>query len=132
MNGPASRPDPRVALVAGEASGDLLAGLLLAGMRQRWPDLRSQGIGGPQMARHGFEAWWPYEKLAVRGYVEVLKHYREIVGIRDQLRERLLADPPAAFIGVAGFYPRMGFRRAGRPERDPFGQPYPILHLELP
>ena len=100
MNGPASRPDPRVALVAGEASGDLLAGLLLAGMRQRWPGLRSQGIGGPQMARHGFEAWWPYEKLAVRGYVEVLRHYREIVGIRDRLRERLLADPPAAFIGV--------------------------------
>lgn len=87
-------------MVAGEASGDLLAGLLLDGMRARWPQLRAQGIGGPQMARHGFEAWWPHEKLAVRGYVEVLRHYREIVGIRDRLRERLLADPPAAFIGV--------------------------------
>lgn len=87
-------------LVAGEASGDLLAGLLLGGMRQKWPDMRSAGIGGPRMAEQGFEAWWPYEKLAVRGYVEVLRHYREIVGIRRQLRDRLLAKPPSAFIGV--------------------------------
>ncbi|MBI5277841.1 MAG: lipid-A-disaccharide synthase [Burkholderiales bacterium] len=87
-------------MVAGEASGDLLAGLLLDGMKERWPGMRSQGIGGPQMAKRGFEAWWPHEKLAVRGYVEVLKHYREIVGIRRQLRDRLLSEPPTAFIGV--------------------------------
>ena len=87
-------------LVAGEASGDLLAGLLLGGMRDKWPDMHSAGIGGPRMVAHGFEPWWPYEKLAVRGYVEVLRHYREIVGIRHQLRERLLAQPPSAFIGV--------------------------------
>lgn len=87
-------------LVAGEASGDLLAGLLLGGMREKWPDMHSAGIGGPRMAAQGFEPWWPYEKLAVRGYVEVLRHYREIVGIRNQLRERLLAHPPSAFIGV--------------------------------
>jgi lipid-A-disaccharide synthase len=90
----------RAALVAGEASGDLLAGLLLQGMRQRWPDLACAGIGGPQMARHGFEPWWPYEKLAVRGYAEVLRHYREIVGIRDALRDRLLQERPEVFIGV--------------------------------
>ncbi len=87
-------------MVAGEASGDLLAGLLLDGMKARWPQLTANGIGGPQMAARGFEAWWPQDKLAVRGYVEVLRHYREIVGIRDQLRERLLRDPPTAFIGV--------------------------------
>jgi lipid-A-disaccharide synthase len=91
---------PRLAMVAGEASGDLLAGLLLDGLTARWPGLRTQGIGGPLMQRRGFEPWWPYEKLAVRGYVEVLRHYREIVGIRNALRERLLADPPRAFIGV--------------------------------
>jgi lipid-A-disaccharide synthase len=91
---------PRAAFVAGEASGDLLAGLLLAGMRERWPGLSSAGIGGPHMARHGFEPWWPYEKLAVRGYAEVLRHYREIAGIRDALRERLLKDRPDVFIGV--------------------------------
>ncbi len=91
---------PSVRMVAGEASGDLLAGLLLDGMRLRWPSLDAAGIGGPQMARRGFEAWWPHDKLAVRGYVEVLRHYREIVGIRDQLRERLLAQRPGVFIGV--------------------------------
>jgi len=52
------------------------------------------------MAAQGFDAWWPHDKLAVRGYVEVLRHYSEIVGIRRALRERLLARPPAAFIGV--------------------------------
>ena len=64
------------ALVAGEASGDLLAGLMLDGLQARWPGLQSAGIGGPQMLARGFESWWPQEKLAVRGYVEVLRHYR--------------------------------------------------------
>jgi lipid-A-disaccharide synthase len=90
----------RFGMVAGEASGDLLAGLLLDGLRDRWPDLAAQGIGGSQMGRRGFEAWWPSDKLAVRGYVEVLRHYRELVGIRAQLRDRMLADPPSAFIGI--------------------------------
>jgi lipid-A-disaccharide synthase len=90
-------------MVAGESSGDLLAGLLLDGCRARWPHLRSAGIGGPQMASRGFQAWWPSEKLAVRGYVEVLRHYREIVGIREQLKKRLLHESgqrPDLFIGV--------------------------------
>ena len=92
---------PTIALVAGEVSGDLLAGLLLGGMLVRWPALRSHGIGGPQMARHGFSAWWPHHKLSVHGFSwELLRRYREIVGIRDQLRTRLLADKPDLFIGV--------------------------------
>jgi lipid-A-disaccharide synthase len=91
----------RLGLVAGETSGDLLAGLLLGGLRQRWPDLQAVGIGGAHMAAQGFEAWWPSDKLAVRGYIEVLRHYREIVGIRTQLQQRLLhGERPAAFIGV--------------------------------
>jgi lipid-A-disaccharide synthase len=91
-------------MVAGEASGDLLAGLLLGGLKQRWPQLSAYGIGGPRMAEQGFEAWWPHEKLAVRGYVEVVSHYREIAGIRNQLTNRLLraegAERADAFIGV--------------------------------
>ena len=90
----------KAAFVAGEASGDLLGGLLLAAMRQRWPELTSHGIGGPHMVAQGFETWWPHDKLAVRGYAEVLRHYREIVGIRNQLRERLLRERPDVFIGV--------------------------------
>jgi len=90
----------KAALVAGETSGDLLAGLLLDGLRARWPGMSSVGIGGHRMAQRGFQAWWPSDKLAVRGYVEVLRHYREIVAIRRQLRDRLLADRPDVFIGV--------------------------------
>ena len=89
------------ALVAGETSGDLLAGLLLDGLLQRWPDLRSAGIGGPQMAKRGFEAWWPHDKLSVHGFGwDVLMRYREIVGIREQLKQRLLRQRPDVFIGV--------------------------------
>ena len=91
----------RAALVAGETSGDLLAGLLLDGMMQRWPELQTVGIGGTQMARRGFEAWWPHDKLSVHGFGwEVLRRYREIVGIRSQLKTRLLQHHPDIFIGV--------------------------------
>lgn len=92
---------PRVAMVAGETSGDLLAGLLIDGMQAHWPDLQTCGIGGPQMQRRGFDAWWPSEKLAVHGYsMEVLRRLRELLGIRKQLRERLLKGGPDVFIGV--------------------------------
>lgn len=91
---------PRLALVAGEASGDLLAGLLLRGIRARWPQSSAVGIGGERMREQGLDAWWPSDKLAVRGYVEVLRHYAEIAGIRRQLARRLLDERPDAFIGV--------------------------------
>lgn len=91
----------QIAMVAGETSGDLLAGLLLDGLQERWPDLHSMGIGGPQMGHRGFEAWWPHDKLSVHGFGwEVLRRYREIVGIRTQLRNRLLVNQPDVFIGV--------------------------------
>jgi len=93
--------DPRLALVAGEASGDLLAGLLLGGLQQRWPDLQSAGVGGPQMARHGFDAWWPYDLLAVHGYsFELLWRLRRLFAMRTELGDRLLKERPDAFIGV--------------------------------
>ena len=90
----------QIAMVAGEASGDLLASLLIPSLQQQWPGVLLHGIGGPRMNALGFESWWPVSKLAVRGYVEVLKHYREIVGIRRQLKQRLLNNPPHLFIGV--------------------------------
>lgn len=90
----------RIAMVAGEASGDLLASHLIEALKARLPNAEFFGIGGPKMAGRGFDAWYPLESLAVRGYVEVLKHYREISGIRSELKRRLLADPPDVFIGV--------------------------------
>jgi lipid-A-disaccharide synthase len=90
----------QLGMVAGEASGDLLAGLLLGGLRRRWPELSAFGIGGPRMAEQGFEAWWPSEKLAVFGFVDALRHYRELAAIRRRLAHRLRRERPAAFIGV--------------------------------
>ena len=92
--------EPRLALVAGESSGDLLGGHLLAALRARWPGLQAAGIGGAQMAAQGFAAWWPMEKLAVRGYLEVLPRLPELLRIRRQLGDRLLAERPDAFIGI--------------------------------
>lgn len=91
---------PRIAMVAGEASGDLLSSLVIPGLKAHFPHLTMQGIGGPRMKALGFEAWWPQEKLAVRGYVEVLRYYREITSIRRSLLQRLLDKPPSLFIGV--------------------------------
>lgn len=90
----------RIAMVAGEASGDLLASLLIQSLKKRLPDARFYGIGGPRMQAVGFQALFPAEKLAVRGYAEVFRHYREIAGIRRKLLSAMLSDPPQAFIGV--------------------------------
>jgi lipid-A-disaccharide synthase len=92
---------PRIAMVAGEASGDLLAGLMLDGMRARWPEMQASGIGGPHMAQRGFQAHWPSERLAVHGYnMDVFRRLIELLRIRKQLRERLLNERPDVFIGV--------------------------------
>jgi lipid-A-disaccharide synthase len=88
-------------MVAGEASGDLLAGLVLDGLRARWPDLHASGIGGPQMVARGFDALWPSERLAVHGYsIEVFKRVAGLLRMRAQLRDRLLHERPSVFIGV--------------------------------
>lgn len=90
----------RIAMVAGEASGDLLASHLIAALKDKRPEIEFCGIGGPKMVAQGFDTWWPMEKLAVMGYVEVLKHYWEIARIRRQLKKRLLSLRPDLFIGV--------------------------------
>lgn len=87
-------------MVAGEASGDLLASHLICALKHRLPSLSCYGIGGPKMEKYGFDAWWPFDRLAVHGYVDALKRYRELSGIRKALLKRLLADPPDLFIGI--------------------------------
>ena len=92
---------PRVAMVAGETSGDLLAGLLLDGLQRQWPQVQALGIGGHHMQQRGFEALWPSERLAVHGYsFEVLMRLWDILSIRRQLRARLLQDRPDVFVGI--------------------------------
>ena len=90
----------RIAMVAGEASSDLLASHLIKALQRHLPDAEFFGIGGPKMQAVGFKALWPAEKLAVHGYVDALKNYRELSGIRSSLLDLLKKDPPAAFIGV--------------------------------
>ena len=89
-----------IGIVAGEASGDLLGSHLIAALKKVRPDLKFIGIGGPRMQSAGMEILFPLEKLAVRGYVEVLRHYFEIVGIRRKLRAYFLAHRPDLFIAI--------------------------------
>ena len=90
----------RVAMVAGEASGDQLGAHLIAALKARGRPMDFAGIGGPRMANQGFVSHYPMEKLSVRGYVEVLKSLREILAIRSGIRRALIASPPDLFIGI--------------------------------
>jgi len=95
-----TRQDLSLALVAGEVSGDMLAARLLAGLRPHLPHARFHGIGGPRMIEQGLVSDVPMDTLTVRNLLEIIPRYRELKGIQNRLRDRLLADPPAAFIGA--------------------------------
>ena len=90
----------RVALMAGEASGDLLGAHLLAALKERIPRLEAFGIGGPQMQSAGMQSWYPMEWFAVRGYVEVVRSLPKLLRVRREFKRRLLAAPPDLFIGI--------------------------------
>lgn len=90
----------QVAIVAGEASGDLLGGLLMGALRETGLPLAFSGIAGPKMQAAGARSLFPMEALSVRGYVEALGSLRRILGIRRDLRRQLRAAPPRLFIGV--------------------------------
>lgn len=89
-----------IAIVAGETSGDLLGSHLIDALKQALPDARFIGIGGPKMQAAGMDILFPMEKLAVFGYIDALRHYREIIGIRNKLKAALIATPPDLFIGI--------------------------------
>lgn len=90
----------RIGIVAGEASGDLLGSHLIAALREKLPNAEFIGIAGPKMQSAGARSLFPMETLAVRGYLEVLRHFREILAIRRKLRRYFLDNPPDLFIGV--------------------------------
>lgn len=100
MSDPQALAQPSIGMVAGEASGDLLGGLLVQALRGLWPQLSLDGVGGPHLAVQGMRQHARSDRLAVRGYVEVLRHYRGIVGIRNALKAHWLANEPDVFIGV--------------------------------
>ena len=90
----------RVAIVAGEASGDLLGAALVRAVRSRFPGTEFYGIAGPKMIAAGARTLVPMEKLSVRGYVEAMRSLPELLRIRSTLAEQLAADRPDLFIGV--------------------------------
>jgi lipid-A-disaccharide synthase len=93
-------PGLRIAMVAGEASGDALGAHLIEALHGALPEARFFGVGGPKMQAAGFDVWHPSEDLAVRGYVEVVRQLPRILQIRRDLKSRLRADPPDLFIGI--------------------------------
>jgi lipid-A-disaccharide synthase len=90
----------RIALVAGEASGDVLGAGLVEALRERFPDAQFAGIGGPAMRAAGFETWFDASELAVMGLSEVLSHLPRLLRLRRALRERVLAWKPNVFVGI--------------------------------
>ena len=90
----------RVALVAGERSGDTLGAGLIEALRRRVPEAKFFGIAGDAMVRAGCEPWYHAEELSVMGLAEVLRHLPRLLRIRRSLVRRLLAEPPDLFIGV--------------------------------
>ena len=114
----AAAPALSLAVVAAEASGDLLAASVLEGLRTAGP-LQAAGIGGPAMSACGFDAWWSIDELSVRGYVEVLREYPRLLRLRRDLRQRVLAWQPDVFLGVDAPDFNLGLERALRRQGVP-------------
>jgi lipid-A-disaccharide synthase len=89
----------RLGLAAGEASGDLLAAQMLAGLIEQAP-VDAKGIAGPSLIRQGMQAWHTTDELSVRGYVEVIKHLPRLLKLRKHLAQRLIEWQPDVFVGV--------------------------------
>lgn len=90
----------RIALVAGEASGDTLGAALIVALRQRFPDAQFAGVAGPRMKAAGCEAWFDSHELGVMGLTEVLRHLPRLLRLRSALQQRILDWRPDVFIGV--------------------------------
>lgn len=102
----------RIALVAGEASGDLLGAGLVASLRKIFPDAQFAGVCGPGMRAAGVDAWHDSHQLSVMGLAEVLRHLPRLLRLRRELRDRLLEWKPDVFIGIDAPDFNLGLERA--------------------
>ncbi|WP_425476951.1 lipid-A-disaccharide synthase [Novilysobacter arseniciresistens] len=100
FNDPVHVPRKRIALVAGEASGDLLGAGLVERLKQRWPHAEFVGIGGDTMRAAGMDTWFDASELSVMGLAEVLRHLPRLLRLRRELRQRVLDWKPDVFIGI--------------------------------
>ncbi|WP_372965764.1 lipid-A-disaccharide synthase [Marinobacter sp.] len=89
-----------IAIIAGEASGDILGAGLIRSLRLRYPNARFVGIGGDEMVAEGFHSLVPMERLSVMGLVEVLGRIRELFSIRARLLDYFFNTPPDVVIGI--------------------------------
>ena len=89
-----------IALSAGEASGDLLGAHLIEAIKKQRPDAQFIGIGGARMIAAGCQSLFDQERLAVRGYAEIIKRLPEILKIRRQLVAELKRIRPDVFVGI--------------------------------
>jgi len=89
-----------IGLVAGEASGDLLGAHFIAALKKTRPNLHVAGIAGPRLIESGVKAVYPSDKLAVNGYVEVLRHLPELLWIRSRITRYFLQERPRVFVGI--------------------------------
>ncbi|MFT3669014.1 MAG: lipid-A-disaccharide synthase [Pseudoxanthomonas sp.] len=96
---PAARP-LRIALCAGEASGDGLGAGLVEALKKRFPDAEFAGIGGDAMRAAGCDTWFDAGELAVMGLAEVLRHLPRLLRLRMAFRQRMLAWQPDVFVGI--------------------------------
>jgi len=90
----------RIALVAGETSGDALGAALIEALRRKLPDAEFAGVAGPKMKAAGCTAWHGIEELAVMGLTEVLTHLPRLMRLRGALIRQILDWRPDVFIGV--------------------------------
>ncbi len=90
----------RVAIVAGEPSGDLLAAGLLRSLKARADRVEAEGIAGPRMRAAGCEAWAGIDRLAVMGLPEIIRRYPELRALQRETVRRVIAMRPDVFIGV--------------------------------
>lgn len=105
----------RIAIVAGEASGDTLGAALIEALRRRFPDAQFAGVAGPKMKAAGCIAWFDSEELAVMGLTEILKHLPRLLRLRSSLRRRIIGWRPDVFVGIDS--PEFNLGLAGKLKR---------------